>query len=407
MKTAKRRVAWLVLALAGLAAAAWAVAHELRSQADAWVRVERRDLVVGVEVEGELQAVDTVQLGPPPISSTWNFKISWLAPEGSEVAPGEPVLRFDATQLEQKLQTRTATRDSAAKKLEKKATDLEIERRGLELQLAEARGRLRRADLKLDVPEEAAAASELEKARIDRHLAELEISSLESKIGHGDERGTADLRALRQQRDRAAAQLTEIQSDIESMTVKAPRPGTLIYTTDWNGEKRKVSDSVWRALKVVEIPDLQRMKAEGEVAEAHIGRVAEGQAVTLRLDAYPDQRYSGTVRSIRRTVQRKSRRSPKKIVKLEIELDETDTERMRPGMRFRGEIETRRLAQTLVVPQEAVFPRLGETVVYVRTFLGRRAVTPAFGARNPDEFEVIEGLAEGDWVLRRGEGAVE
>lgn len=404
MRQGRRRIAALGFVVAGLAGAVWVLAYELRPATESWVRVERRDLVVGVDVEGELQAVDSVRLGPPQIAETWNFKISWMAPEGTEVQEGQPVLRFDATQMEQQLQEMNAERDSAQKSLEKQETDLEIERRGLELQLAEAQARLRRAGFKLDVPADVAARAELEKARIDRQLAELEIASLESKLRHLEERGRADLAALRDRRDRMASRVAELQAAVESMTVKAPRSGTLIYVTNWRGEKMKVGDSAWRAAQVVEIPDLARMKAEGEVAEAHVGDLAPGQDVTLRLDAYPDHEYAGRVSAIRLAVQRKSRRNPQKIVKLEIALDATDTARMRPGMRFRGSIEIARVPESLVVPQEAVFPRPDGAVVYVRTLTGKREVAPEFGERNRDAFAVLDGLGEGDWVLRRGEG---
>lgn len=407
MRPALRRLLSLGLAAASLAGAVWVLAYELRPDNESWVRVERRDLVVGVEVEGELRSVESVQLGPPQIMDTWNFKISWMAPEGAQVREGEPVLRFDATQTEQQLREMGAERDSAQKSLEKKETDLEIERRGLDLQLAEARGRLRQAEFKLEVPAEVTARAELEKARIDRRLAELEIASVESKIRHLEERGRADLKALRDRRDRMASRVAELQATLDSMTVKAPRSGTLIYTTNWRGEKMKVGDTAWRAAQVMEIPDLTRMMAEGEVAEAHVGDLAAGQGVTLRLDAYPDHEYTGRVSAIRRAVQRKSRRNPQKVVKLEIELDATDAQRMRPGMRLRGRIEIARVPDSLVVPQEAVFPRPGGAVVYVRTLTGKRQATPEFGARNQDEFAVLAGLDEGDWVQRRAEGVGE
>ncbi len=403
MRSGKRLGMGLAL-FVGLVAGVWVLAVELRPEAGSWVRVERRDLVIGVDVEGELQAVESALISPPQLRNTWDFKIAWMAPEGSEVSAGEPVLRFDTTQLQQRLQEKTVEAESAQKRLEKMKTDLEIERRNMELQLAEAEGRLRKAKLKLDVPEQATARAELEKARIDRQLAELEIRSFESKLRHLEERSKADLKAARDRRDRARSRVARLQADVDSMTVKAPRAGTLIYVTDWRGEKHKVGDSMWRARKVMEIPDLERMMAEGEVAEADAGRVAVGQPVTLRLDAHPDQRYHGGVSAIRRTVQKKSRRNPRKIVKLEIALETTDTERMRPGMRFRGEIEIDRVADALVVPREAVFPRPGGAVVYARTLTGKREVAPEFGERNQEEFEVVEGLAEGDWVLRRDEG---
>ncbi len=398
----RRRGLWAAGTLIA-ALGTWGLARAVEPTArDSWLRVERQDLVIGVELEGELQAVDSADLGPPQVDSVWDFKISFLAPESSEVAEGEPVIRFDTTQLRQQQQEKVAERDSAVKQLEKKVTDLAIERRDQDLQLAEAEADLRRADLKLAVPEQVTERRELERARIDRGLAKMRIDHVEASRRHLVAQGRADLAALEDKRDRAATRLAEIEAQLEAMTVRAPRSGTVIYKTSWRGEKKKIGDSAWRAEKVVQIPDLNRMRGEGQVAEADAGRLAVGQHVTFRLDAYPDQEYRATVLKIHRTVQKKSWRNPQKVVRLEIEPEATDAERMRPGMRFRGTVEIARLPEALVVPQEAVFQRPAGAAVYVRTWLGRREVFPRLGERNARVIGVESGLSEGDKVLRRG-----
>ncbi|MCP4657810.1 MAG: HlyD family efflux transporter periplasmic adaptor subunit [bacterium] len=390
----------VTVAVAGV----WVLGRGLEPRGESWVRVERRDLVIDVDVEGELRAVESAQLGPPPLAEVWDFKISFMVPEGSEVREGEPVLGFDTTPLGQRLQERIAVRDLAAKRIEKKTSDLANERRDLELRLAEAQARLRQAAFEGAVPEEVETHNKLEKARIDHRLAETEIDFLSRALEHLDARGAAEMAALGQTHALRAQQVRDIEDSIERMTVQSPRAGTVLYLTNWRGEKKKTGDSTWRAERVMEIPDLSRMLAEGEVAEADAGRIADGQPVTFRLDAYPDEQYRGSVRAIRRTVERKSRRNPERVVRLEIELEGTDVERMRPGMRWRGRIETRRLADTLVVPGEAVFPRPGGAVVYARTLMGRREVRPRFGQRNAEFFEVLAGLDEGDRVLGRSRG---
>lgn len=402
MMPRKRRV--LVVAMGVTGAAAVALLWWARGGQD-WGRVERRDLVVTIDVEGELQAVDTSQIGPPQVDNTWNFTIAWMIGEGSEVTPGAPVLRFDTSQLEQELQAKIAERDEAQKSLEKAETDLEIELRKLEQRVAEAEARQRKSQLELDVPPEVAAAVELERARIDHQLAKQELESLASTQAHVQTRGSADVEALEGSRDRAAARVEALRADISAMDVKAARSGTVTYVVNrWNREKKKVGDSVWRAEKILEIPDLDRLVAEGEVAEAHMGRLTSGSRVTLRLDAHPDQTYGGTVGAIRWAVEKKSRHDPKKVVKLEIELDETDVDRMRPGMRFRGEIEVERLAGVLVVREEAVFVEPEGVAVYVRRLTGERRVEPRLGSRNRSLFAVEEGLEEGDRVRLRGVG---
>lgn len=387
-----------------LAAAAWVVAYETREDDAVWARVQRGDLVLGVDFEGELAAVESEQLGPPNVQSAFNLKLSWMASEGAEVEAGAPVLRFDTTELQQRLQEVRVDAESAEKTLEKRQADLEVQKRGLDLQLAEAQANLRKAEFKLKVPEEVAQSNELKKARIDKQLAELEIASIESQIEQAAISAQAQLNATRRRRDRALARIQELEENIEKMAVKASRAGTVTYVSNWRGEKKKIGDMVWRGDKVIEIPDLQRMLADAEVAEADAGRLTVGQSVTFRLDAHPDREYHGKVRLIRRSVQQKSWRNPKKVVRMVVELDKTDPERMRPGMRLRGTVETDRRPDTLLVPENAVFAQPDGAVVYVKTLWGQREVRPSFGERNKESFGVLEGLNAGDRVLTRGSG---
>lgn len=403
----KRRGLLAAAVLLALAGAGLISARGGEALADEdWTEVRREDLVLGVEVSGTLASVASVRLGPPQISSLWDYKIAFMAPEGSTVREGQPVVAFDTSELEVRLQEALARRDTAQKELEKRETDLAMRRGDDELRLAEAEAKLRKAAPKLQVPEELAAANELRQVRQDVALEEREIAYRGSRLRLEGAKGGAELAALRKKRDLAAARVREAQSAIERMTVRAPRSGTVVHITE-RGEKKKVGDSVWRGDQVIEIPDLGRMKALGEADEADAGRIAAGQRVTLRLDAHPDVVYTGRVRSVRSAV-RRSRVTPQKMVDLDIELDRTDPQRMRPGMRFVGTVEIERVPGAVVVPAEAVFSSGPEgpegpegPVVYRRA--GRRAeeVRPRLGRGNGQVFEVVSGLAAGDRVSRR------
>ena len=372
-----------------------------------WAEVHREDLVVGVEVAGTLTAVDSAALGPPQISDMWNYKISFMAPEGIVARPGQPVLGFDTSELESKLQETMAERDSAEKELEKRLTNQQISRGEDEMRLAEAKAKQRKATLKVDVPPELVASKELAATRADLDLANREVTYLEKRIKLQQAEAEAEVGALRDKRDRAAARVREGEDAIHRMTVTAPRGGTVIYASDprREREKKKVGDSAWRGEKVIEIPDLRQLAGDGQVDEADAGRVTAGQKVTFRLDAHPDVIYTGSVRSVHGAVQARSQNDPVKVVGLDIALDQTDPQRMRPGMRFFGTVEIERAPHTLVVPAETVFNRTGGPVVYRRTGWGFTAVHPELGRRNARWVEIRSGLSAGDRVARRDVGA--
>jgi len=151
---------------------------------------------------------------------------------------------------------------------------------------------------------------------------------------------------------------------------------------------------------VVEIPDLARMKAEGEVDEQDAGRVAVGQRVTLRLDAHPDEELHGTITTAARTVQRKrGTQDPIKVLRVDIKLDKTDPAKMRPGMRFQGTIELGRVKNAVLIPREAVLVATEGPYVYRRGALDVDRVAVKLGRENDKFVEVVNGLDAGDRML--------
>lgn len=389
----------LLAFLAGL----WMVAGRASATAAGgdWAEVRREDLVIGAPVAGTLASVQSLRIGPPQVQEVWDYKIAFMAPEGMQVRAGEPVLGFDTSELERELLDKMAERDSAQKELEKRQTNLEIARREAALQLAEAEARERKARLKVDVPAELVASKELAQSREELALAIREVAYLKEKARLQKLEAGSEMASLVSRRDRAAARVREMENAIRRMTVTAPRDGTVVYLDTGQGEKKKVGDSAWRGQSVLEIPDLRTLRAEGEIDEADAGRVAVGQRVTLRLDAHPDDVFTGRVRSIGGAVRSKSDVNPLKVVKLEIDLDRTDPQRMRPGMRFTGTVEIERLAKALVVPAETVFTRPEGPVVYRRQGWGSEEVRPVLGRRNERLVEIRQGLSQGDKVSQK------
>ena len=361
------------------------------------VTVTRGDLVLTVDVEGELEAVRSREIGCPPIPEV-EFKIAFMAPEGTEVKEGDPVLRFDTEALERLLAQKRAEYEEAATKVEQKTIDLEMKLLALEEQIAQATAALGKAQLKAEVPPEVQQRIEYEKALLEERGCEQDLENLRAEVETTEALVGAELKSLVGQRDRARGRVEALQRNIERMTVKAPQEGIVVYRTSWNDEKKKVGDSVWSGEKLLGIPDLAEMKGDGFVDEADGGPVEEGQPVTVRLEARPDFDLEGQVARIGRTVQRRSWRTPLKGFRVEIALEKTDPTFMRPAMRFRGEIETGRVPDLLLVPRDAVFLRDDGPVVWAKRRLAWREVEVTLGRSNQKMIEVLSGLSDGDSV---------
>jgi HlyD family secretion protein len=364
-----------------------------------WVTLERGELVKSIEVEGTLVATDASAFGPPVVRGLWDFKLSFLAEEGIDVRKGERIGAFDASQLQKQLEERGAELDSANKELEKKRNEIEKRQRDDAMRLTEAEARLDKARLKLERPAEFVARRETLELELDAELANEEVHYLSERRLSLDTSDRIALAMLEEKHQRASARVNELTQAISRMTLVAPRDGTVVHVANRRGEKKRVGDSVWQREKVVAVPDLDHMTARGYVDEAEAGAIEVGQPVKLRLDAYPEVSFSGAVRQISRTVQSRSRNSPVRVVFLEIELDETDSSRMRPDMRFRGEIEVDRISDALLLPVAAVGAAPEGPTVVVDTWKGAKSARVTLGRSNGRMVEVLRDLSEGDRVL--------
>jgi HlyD family secretion protein len=361
------------------------------------ITLQRQDLVQTVEIEGELEAVRSTEIGVPPVQDA-EFKISFLVPEGTPVKKGAPVLGFDTEALQRQLVQKQAEFQEASKKVEQKEIDLGLKLLEIEQKTAQVAADLGKAKLKAEVPADVQQRIELEKARLDQKGRERDLENLQLEKRVTQTLGESELRSLRGQRDRARGRVEDLQAAIEKMTVNAPHDGIVIYRTNWQDQKKKVGDSMWFGETALALPDLSEMRGAGFVDEAEGGAVAEGQPVTLRLEVRPDLDIQGRVRAVGRTVRQRSWRSPTKVYKVEVGLTRTDPTLMRPSMRFRGEVETGRVGALLLVPRDAVFLRDEGPVAWVRRAFRWTEQPLRLGRSNRRQVEVLSGLGERDRV---------
>jgi multidrug efflux pump subunit AcrA (membrane-fusion protein) len=403
-ETRPRRRAALAATVAGVAIfffGGWTLRNKLAADRQGeWVRVTRGDLVTGVEVTGTLAAVQSDSLGPPQIRDVWELKLSMMAPEGTEVKQGRPVIGFDTTELQRRLDTNRAVAEQAKKEIEKKRADVRLQREDNELQLAEAEASMRKLAMKLEAPPDLLGLKERKEVQLDYDVSKREVAAIRARLADVARAAAAAIRLLESKQHQAEAVVSNTEDAIRRMTVLAPRDGTIVYTTDWRGDKHKIGDTVWRAEHVMEIPDLRTMKASGEVDESDAGKIAVRQRVVLRLDAHPDDEIRGTITSASRTVQQQARtRNPVKVLRVEIALDKTDPAKMRPGMRFQGTVELARVRNAVLIPREAVFVSAKGPVAYRRGPLSVSEVPLKLGRENDKAVEVLSGLSANDRVL--------
>lgn len=385
---------WAVVLL--VAVIALAAGWRLRT---AWgaatARVTRGPLRLTVAVKGRLVARKNVVLSPPMVRGMYQFKIQRITSQGQTVHRGEPVLVFDGSELRRRLADATSEMDKAEKELEQRRAQEEKQRLDDELELAEARARLRKASLAAGVPEELEAGIELRKARMEEELARREVEVLARRIAARRRQAEAEVEILARVAERAAVRVRELQEAMAALAVRAPRDGIVVLHEDWRGTTPKAGDTTWAGRALAEIPELDSLEGDGEVPEALAGRIRVGQPARLSLDALPGVELSGTVRRISPSPTRRAWDDPAAVVHLRIALDSVDVEHMRPGMRFRGELVVETLPDVLQAPLAAVHEGVEGPEVTVWRGLGWKSSRVRTGRVAGGMVELLQGPSAG------------
>jgi hypothetical protein len=362
--------------------------------------VTRGDLVITVQVTGALRAIDATPVKSPTLAGGPLLKLAWVIPEGSEVAPGDRLVELDMSDLETNLETARGDAEQADKHLERKRQEFALARREDQLRLLQAESEARKAALKTDVASELVTAIDRKERQLDRELADRRLDQARQEIAASRHSDEVDLQDQIDIRDAARRRIAELDASRAQLTLAAPRAGTVVYGSGSGGDTRNVGDPCWQSDVIVQVVALDAMTGDGMVDEIDIGPVAVGQPVTLRLDALPDLTVHGSVASVATSVVASSDADPNKLVQLQIAIAPAAGAGLRPGMRFRGEIEVQRIAGAVQVPAEAVFVDPGGPVAYRDTAHGLEPVALRLGRRTADAIEVEAGLTAGDRVAR-------
>jgi len=371
------------------------------------VDVQRGELVLAVEVTGELEAIDSSDVKPPALRETSNFKLSWLAADGSDVKQGDPLAKLEPDELTRSLEAARSDLAEAEQRLARRREEVAHARRDDALRLLEAEAAVKKAALRLQLPDDLVASIELRSQRLDSELAQLALAQARTATAFAASSDAADLRDLEDTREAAARRIDELERSLARLTVVAPRAGTIVLARSYQGDKRKLGDTIYRSDTIAQVVGLDSMIGSGVVDEVEVGKLATAQPVTLRLDALPDLELRGSLQAITATVQPRSAADPSKVVRVTLALAALHGVALRPGMPFRGRIELRRLADVVQLPPDAVFVAADGPIAYREVAGGLEPVRLSLGARTADALEVTSGLSAGDRVSRLapGEGA--
>ncbi len=143
-----------------------------------------------------------------------------------------------------------------------------------------------------------------------------------------------------------------------------------------------------------QVTDLSSVWVVADVFEQDIGQVKSGAKAKVRINAYPDKLFEGTVAYVYPALKAETRTIP-----VRVELPNPGG-LLKPGMFAQVELPTSAKGPVLTVPTSAVIDSGTRQIVLVQAGEGRfepREVR--LGARSDERVEVIQGVREGEQVV--------
>jgi HlyD family secretion protein len=222
----------------------------------------RGDIVDAVSATGTLEAVKTVEVGTQVSGVVRELNADF----NSIVRKGQVIARLDPQLIQTQIEQQSANVMRA---------QAEVER--LKVSHADAVQKLDRArqlNARNLIPR-----TELESAEVAVQQAKAQVTAAQASL------------------TQAQAQLKNQKVNLGYTTITAPIDGIVISRNVDAGQT--VAASMNAPTLFVLAADLTQMQVIANIDEADVGRIRPGQAVTFQVDAYPNDRFAGTVSQVR------------------------------------------------------------------------------------------------------------
>ena len=402
----RRRLVLLIAAvIVVLGAAVWV--PRWRGSADVpTMVVKRAPFERRVVAEGNLEAADATPV-TAPVEAQGQLKIAWLIPDGSRVAKGDVVVRFDPTDMQRGLADGLSERDAADSRIAGTKATTGGEIRNLVRDGGLAREELAAAERYKMADPEVFTRQEIIRDQLDRGVATKRIETSDSVRVVRESAAQVDLELLGIDRRKAGIAIDRAQKGLDALEIEAPHDGLLVYQRDWRGEIKKIGDTVWPGEPVARIPNLNTMEARVFVLEADAGGLVPGVKAKVTIEAHPETLYDASIKKVDTLAKRRVGWIPVQYFGTALTFEKTNPDVMKPGQRVRAILVLDALKDVLSVPRNAIFEKEGKKIVYRRKSRGFDPVEVKLGPAAVGRVVVESGIEDGDVIALRDPTALE
>ena len=147
------------------------------------------------------------------------------------------------------------------------------------------------------------------------------------------------------------------QDQLRKTTIYSPMDGTITQLNLELGEK-VLGSNFTQGTNIMTVSDLNNIEAVVDVDENDVVLLSIGDTARVKVDAYGDKEFKGTVKQIGNSAQSTGLGSQDQVVNFGVKIKLIDTDaNLRPGMSCNAKIETERIKDVYSVPIQSVTAR--------------------------------------------------
>ena len=367
---ASRKWLTLIIVILIVAAGTYWVLHSSKASANISdnkdvIQAQRVDFPLIVNATGKLEALRSVDITPPQVGRERRYKLTRMVEEGTQVAEGDFLMEFDSSDISERLRDELANFQKVQENRQKRRSDSDLQLKNQRLSLEQAKTELEKLEMKMASQVDLVSGIEVEQTRIQRDSARRKVESLEQKLEYQTKSSQLDLQILRSNERYYRKRIDDYLDAIDSLIVRAPVSGVVIYKLNWDNKPIEVGDDVTVMNPVLEIPDLSSIQARVQIDEIDSGKIKINQDATIDVDAVRRRTFGGKVVSTGKILKQASYDRPQKVCDVYIQIDAEDTKQLRPGMSLKAQIKVDEYKDVVVIPLSSIQERNGRSFVQV------------------------------------------
>lgn len=347
---------------------------------------------------GEIQAIQSINISSPDISWRYgNLKITQIVKDGKEVKEGDTLLIFDPSEVKKAIVEAEGRLEMSYAELEKmkaqQQSDLEEQRADYEVT------RLSQEISKISF-ESATYEASIKRKEIQLNLdrANIALARAKEQIENQIKIQAEDVKQKILSIEQDKSRLKEAHETLDRLFLDSPAPGIAIINRNWSSDtKFQVGDQCWSGQPLIQLPNLNRLKATVQINEVDISKITKGLKVEIKPDAFSDSVYIGEVMSVANLAVNKEGSSKIKVFPVDILIKES-SKKLLPGLSVSCRMLVRKIDNVVYVPIDAVQTNGVEEYVYVKKKGSYEKVVVETGVSNTDHIIVTKGLKAGDVV---------